>query len=425
MKSDKKGAFLISARWLLRGSRLEEVEGQSLLIRDSRIAWIGPAAEAPDAADAEVIDLGEATLLPGLIDAHMHTFGLDSTGLESMDLEREPYRALRAAGELRELLRAGFTTARCLGSSIGPDLARAIREGHVPGPRLLAAGAFVSTTGGTWDAPPLPAGYPPRAASVADGPEAMRRIVRDRVRHGADFIKLGLSKGRPGDRNHAWGDDPHRQVVTMTLEEVRAATDEAHVHGLQVSAHAIGEAAVVLALEGGIDTIEHGYGITGPTRQRLADEQRPVVTTLSQLDFHRLAYEPFRYSLADREIYDRHWTAMQADFVAGLAAGVRFILGTDLVGKPTHPLAEAATEVMLAVGLGMDLSEALRACTSVSAAAIGLGDETGQLSPGFSADVIAVRGRPLRDASALMQAPMLVMPIEMSGLAPGRQKSTN
>ncbi|MBO0903849.1 amidohydrolase family protein [Jiella sonneratiae] len=407
--SNKLPSLLLTAAWGLDGPDLVETAPYAVLVENDRIAWTGSPEALPErAASAVRHDLGAATLLPGLIDAHMHTFGMDSLKLGGMDLEREAYRALRAAGELHALLRAGFTTARCLGSSVGPDIARAIAEGHVPGPRLLAAGAFLSATDGTWDTPPLGADHPARAATIADGADAFRRAVRARLRAGADFIKLGLSKGRPGDLNHAWGDDPFAQVATMSLDEVRAATDEAHRNGVLVSAHAIGEAAVRLALDGDVDIVEHGYAITEETRARLVESGRPVVTTLSQLRCHREAYERFGYPEAERAVYDRHWQAMSADFVAGLAAGVRFVLGTDLIGRPTHPLADAAREFAIAVELGMEKTAALRAGTVESARAIGLGGETGQISAGYCADMVAVAGR-LDARLAALTAPVFVM----------------
>jgi imidazolonepropionase-like amidohydrolase len=399
--------YLLTARWALCGPDLTEMPDHAVLVRNDRIVWTGPVTEAP--VTDQRSDLGDATLMPGLIDAHMHSFGMDSLQLGNLELEREAYRALRAAGELHELLRAGFTSARCLGSSIGPDLARAIRDGHVPGPRLVAAGAFISSTGGTWDTGPLPDSFASRALSIADGPDALRQIVRARARQGADFIKLGLSKGRPGDRNHAWGDDPHHQVPALTLDETRAATDEAHRMGLTVSAHAIGEASVVLALDGGVDVIEHGYAITNATRQRLVATQTPVVTTLAQVQYHRLAYDAFHYPEVDRRIYDRHWAAMTRDFTTGVQAGVRFVLGTDMIGKPTHPLADAAAEFALAVGLGMTPHQALCAGTVRAAEVLGLGDQTGQMSPGYLADLVAFKGRVSTDMGLLATPPRMVM----------------
>ncbi|BCP55161.1 Xaa-Pro dipeptidase [Kaistia sp. 32K] len=383
-------SFRIAAREIRIGDALEPCRNGAVLVEAGRIVAAGPDATVPRPEGAIAIDLGAATLLPGLIDAHMHTFGMPSTGLGALNTEREPYRALRAAGELRELLHAGFTSARCLGSSVGPDLRRAIDEGHIEGPRLVVAGQFISSTGGTWDAPPLPSSWARGHGAIADGADAIVQAVRERARSGADFIKLGLSKGGTRDRYHAWGDDPFGQVTTYSVEEVRAAVGEAHRNGMLVSAHAIGTAAVNLALDGGVDIIEHGYAIDDATRDRLVDAGKIVVTTISQLYFHRAAYDEFGYPQWERDVYERHWQAMRRDFELGLAAGIPFALGTDLIGRPTHPLASAAKEFELAVEWGMAPDAALRAGTIVAARALGLADETGSVVAGKSADLVAI-----------------------------------
>lgn len=389
------------AKRLLAGPDLEPVLDAAILVEGSKIVALGPRAKLGEPADCVSIDLGSATLMAGMIDAHMHTFGVSSTGLHALPFEREPVRALTAAAELRELLHAGFTSARCLGSSVGPDLKRAIAAGFIEGPRLLAAGRFLSSTSGTWDAMPVPLAEAAASGEIADGPDGFRTAVRQRVRDGADFIKLGLSKGPGGDRYHSWGDDPARQATTMTVEEVRAAVDEAHRNGIKVSAHAIGDAAVNLALDGGVDVVEHGYGIAEETRRRLIDTATIVVTTISQLHFHRAAYDAFHYPAWERAVYERHWMAMKRDFERGLAAGVRFALGTDLIGRPTHPLKEAAMEFIFATEWGMSTRAALQAGTARGAEVLGLEATTGIMAEGMTADVIGLDGDPTADIAAV------------------------
>ena len=399
---------LLKARRVLAGPELESVENGAILVADARIVGVGADTRnaAPDGCN--VIDLGDVTLMPGMIDAHMHTFGVDSTRLHTLGSEHESYRAARALSELRGLLLAGFTSARCLGSTIGPQVKRAIDEGFADGPSLTVAGAFISSTSGTWDDSGVSLATARSSGELADGPEGLRRAVRERVRLGADFIKLGLSKGGVHDRYHAWGDDPLAQVATYSLEEVKAAVEEAHRNGLKVSAHAIGDVPVRLALEGGVDIIEHGYGISPETRERLVSERKFVVTTLSQVQFHRQAYEQYHYPAWERAVYERHWEFMLRDFKLGLDAGIRFVLGTDMIGAPTHPLRAAAQEFALAVKYGMSTRAALLAGTKLGAEALGTGDVTGTLEPGKLADCIAVDGDPLDDISALTR-PAMVM----------------
>ena len=279
----------LTAGLVLAGADLHPIKDGAILIEAGRIAAVGEDDGVPRPEECEMRDLGDITLMPGMIDAHMHTFGVDSTQLHLLAVEREPYRAARALNELAGMLRAGFTSARCLGSTIGPDVRRAIDDGLAEGPRLKVAGGFISSTSGTWDSRLILLSAARLSGEVADGTNGLVQAVRQRVREGVDFIKLGLSKGGVHDRYHAWGDDPLRQIAVYRLEEVAAAVEEAHRNRLLVSAHAIGEEPVRLALEGGVDIVEHGYGISPETRGMLAAKGTIVVSTISQLHFHRAA----------------------------------------------------------------------------------------------------------------------------------------
>jgi imidazolonepropionase-like amidohydrolase len=399
----QSGTSVIYAGRLIDATGREPRKDVALTIRDGLIVDISDRQGFVAPADAEEIDLGSETLLPGIVDAHMHFFGVHSYQLHKLPTEREAYRALRAAGEARKMLLAGITAARDLGSSIGPDMRRAIAEGHIPGPRMLAAGEFITTTGGTWEYVTLPIEWARERDIIADGPDGIREMVRRRVRQGANVIKIGLSKGWIDDQYHAWGDDPLRQVAGMTLEEVKAAVSEAHVHHIKVSAHCIGEAAVVLALDGGVDIIEHGYGITEETRARLAESQVLVGSTISQLYFHRAAYEEFNYPQWERDLFERHTKQMRIDFEKSLAAGVRYVLGTDLIGNPTHPQDQAAREFEFAVEWGMDPATAIVSGMKHGAEALGLLDEIGTVEVGKHADLIATATDPLTDITALQR----------------------
>ena len=400
---------VIRAGRMIDGTGAAAKSDVAILISGDRITEIGhrDAVKAP--AGAEVVDLGSRTVMPGMVDAHMHLFGVPSDRLDRLPFEREPYRVLRAAGEARKMLEAGITAARCLGSSIGPDLRRAIDEGHVPGPRLMAAGEFICSTDGTWDHIAIPLDWARSLDMIADGVEGVREIVRRRIRRGSNVIKVGLSKGDVDDKFHPWGDDPNNQIASYSLEEVKALVDEAHLNKLKVSAHCIGDEAVRYALDGGVDVIEHGYGITEDTRKRLVDENALVVTTISQLYFHRLAYDEFHYPEYLRQIYDRHIKQMRIDFEKSLEAGVRYALGTDLVGFPTHPQNAGAREFEFAVEWGMDQMAAITAGTRTSAEAMGMDHRIGTLEKGKLADLIAVGGDPLRDITELQRVTFVML----------------
>lgn len=285
---------------------------------------------------------------------------------------------------------------------------RAIDGGHQLGPRLRVAGEFICSTSGTWDVESLPYSWVKSLDLIADGPDEVRSIVRRRARAGADFIKIGLSKGPVGDQYHPWGDDPLIQAVSYSPEEVEAAVDEARRQRMKISAHCIGDEPVRLALDGGIDVIEHGYSITDDTRRRLADSGVPVVTTITQLYHHRQAFETYRYSPAERTLFEKHTERMRIDFEAGLKAGIRYTLGSDLIGPPTHPQWEAAHEFALAVEWGMDPMQTIVAGTKRGAEVLGMETKIGTLEPGKFADLIAVDGDPLLDI-ALLQSPSFVM----------------
>jgi imidazolonepropionase-like amidohydrolase len=400
---------VIRAGRMIDGTGAAPKSDIAILISGDRIVEIGyrDAVEAP--ATAEVVDLGSRTLMPGMVDAHMHLFGVPSDRLDRLPFEREPYRVLRAAGEARKMLEAGITAARCLGSSIGPDLRRAIDEGHVPGPRLMAAGEFICSTDGTWDHIAIPLDWARSLDMIADGVEGVREIVRRRIRRGSNVIKVGLSKGDVDDKFHPWGDDPNNQIASYSLEEVKALVDEAHLNKLKVSAHCIGDESVRYALDGGVDVIEHGYGITEDTRKRLVDENALVVSTISQLYFHRLAYDEFHYPEYLRQIYDRHIKQMRIDFEKSLKLGVRYALGTDLVGFPTHPQNAGAREFEFAVEWGMDQMAAISAGTRTSAEAMGMDHRIGTLEKGKLADIIAVAGDPLRDITELQRVTFVML----------------
>ena len=403
MMANAAEAKVVRAGRLIDGTGAPAKADVAILIVDGRIAEIGhrEAVEAPPGA--EIIDLAGRTVIPGMIDAHMHLFGVPSDRLERLPFEREAYRVLRAAGEARKMIEAGITAARCLGSSVGPDLRRAINEGHVPGPRLMAAGEFICSTDGTWDHISIPIDWARSLDMIADGVEGVREIVRRRIRKGANVIKVGLSKGDVDDNFHPWGDDPNNQIASYSLEEVKALVAEAHLNKLRVSAHCIGDEAVRYALDGGVDVIEHGYGIAEDTRKRLVDENALVVSTISQLYFHRLAYDKFHYPRWLRDVYDRHIRQMQIDFEKSLKAGVRYALGTDLVGFPTHPQNAGAREFEFAVEWGMDPMAAIVAGTKVSAEAMGMEKQIGTIEKGKLADLIAMSGDPTHDITELQR----------------------
>lgn len=407
--SGPKTTKLLTAKRLIDGTGTAVRLKPAILIEGDTIREISDQDKIVAPSGCQLLDLSEWTVMPGIVDAHMHFIGLPTDKWQIQAAESDAYRALRAAGEARKMLQSGVTSARCLGSSIGPDLRRAIREGHVPGPRIVAAGEFISATGGTWDHITYPVEWIRLQGLIADGVDGVREMVRRRIRQGANVIKVGLSKGLVDDEYAGWGDDPRTNVASYSPEEVRALTDEAHRNKLKVSAHCIGDESVRLALETGVDVIEHGYGISQDTRKMLVDRNILVVTTICQLFFHLQAIDSYHYPAGLRKIFQRHIDTMRADFESGLEAGVRFALGTDLTGEPTHPQHMAAKEFELATSWGMQPMDALSAGTRISAEALGMDHRIGSLEVGKLADIIGFKGDPLRDITALQQIQFVML----------------
>jgi len=392
---------LINSKKAIFGNGKESKGNFSILINNNKIEDLGETGSFETPPDTEIIDLKDYFVLPGLIDAHMHFFGVPSDQLYLLGTENESYRVLRAAGEAKKMLECGITAASCKGSSVTPSLRRAINEGHVPGPRLVAAGEFICSTGGTWDHMTLPLDWAKETGMLADGIEGVRDAVRKRVRSGSNIIKVGMSKGGVDDEYHPWADDPLNEVASYSLEEIKSLVNEAHLNKLKVSGHCIGDEAVRYALEGGVDVIEHGYGISEETRQKLVDQNAMVVTTISQLHFHNEAADPYHYKESMKEIFHKHIVQMKIDFEKNLKIGVKYALGTDLVGYPTHPQDAAAKEFEMVVNWGMTNTEAIVAGTKISAEALGMEKDIGTLEKGKLADIIAVKEDPIKNIKTL------------------------
>ena len=351
--------------------------------------------------DYKLIDLKDFTVMSGMIDAHMHFFGVPSTNLDQMMTENDAFRGIRASREASEMLNAGITSARCLGSSISPSLKRAIDSGVVPGPRLIVSGQFICASNGTWDHVKVPVAKMREAGMLADGVDELRQKVRERLREGASAIKIGLSIGAVGDIYHAWGDDPESAVASYSIEEILAATEEAHKNRIKVSAHCIGDTAVMNAVSGGVDVIEHGYPISSKTRKLVAEKGILITSTASQLFYHNEAAEKFGYSEGEKILFLKHEESMQKNFELGLEAKIRYCLGSDLIGPPTHSQNLFAKEYEIAVKWGMTPMQAIIAGTAVSAEALGMQDEIGTVEKGKFADLIAMRISPIDDIKQL------------------------
>jgi imidazolonepropionase-like amidohydrolase len=349
----------------------------AVLVRGDRILAAGSAQKVGVPPGARTIDLTELTLLPGLIDAHVHL---------AWGAAPPSGSPLPGASEARQTLLAGFTTVRNLGSTGRADLALrdAVAAGSLPGPRILAAGPGLGPKGGVCN--PVFGGD-----GVADGPEAAARKARAIADVGADVIKLCA-----GGRVLPTAAD--EKALEYGKAEIRAVVEEAHRSGRKVAAHAQGPRAIAAAVAGGVDSIEHGGLIDEEIARRMRSRKVYLVPTLYRLDW---SIENARKQAADEATIGRLRASRDLAYSRvgdAIRAGVPVALGTDATVIP-HGL--NAREFAALVRAGMKPLEALRAGTIHAAALLGLAGRVGALEPGHLADVVAVEGNPLEDVTAL------------------------
>jgi imidazolonepropionase-like amidohydrolase len=390
------------ARILLRAGRLidgvgEGVRtGQAILIEGERITAVGPYAEvAARAAGAEPMDLGGMTLLPGLIDNHTHILLQgDITAAdydEQLLKESIPYRTIRATAAARKALLNGFTTMRDLESEgamyADVDVKTAINRGVIPGPRLFVATRAFSATGMY----PL-LGYSwelrvPEGVQVVDGVDAIRKAVREQVKYGADWIKVYADRRYYLDQNGRL-----RSWVNFTDEEFRALVDEAHRLGRKVAAHAIGWDGIDAALRAGVNTIEHGDGLTPDLIDRMVRQKVYWCPTI---------YVGVYVAEGRGGVWPRMVELERRAFGEALRRGLLPLIsyGTDAGGYSWDQ--NQAKELAYMVRYGMTPIQAIRSATAVAAQLLDQSDNIGGIAAGRYADLIAVAGDPLADISEL------------------------
>ncbi|MGC2195396.1 MAG: amidohydrolase family protein [Terriglobales bacterium] len=368
---------------------------QAIVIEGDKIVSVGPAADAKPAPGTETIDLPNATVLPGLIDAHTHlTFDPKNLGYEGLGIST-PREALMGARNARVTLQAGFTTVRNVGAGGYSDVALrdAINDGDVPGPRMLVSGPAMGITGGHCDNNLLAPEYHASELGVADGVDAVRHKVRENIKYGADLIKICATGGVMSK-----GDDPNASQYTR--EEMKAIVEEAHRLGRKVAAHAHGAEGVSWASDAGVDSIEHGHLMDDNSIATLKKNGTYIVPTLYLMDWNR-------ENLSKRNAPDFVVRKMQSVSAVGqnnlkkaFAAGVKVAFGTDAAVYP-HGL--NAHEFAVYVRLGMTPLQAIQTATINDADLLGWSSKIGTLEPGKWADLIAVDGDPLKDVTTLEQ----------------------
>lgn len=386
--------------WYLAGARLIDVidgraiPGQAILIEGERITAVEDATALPKPAGAQAVDLTGLTILPGLIDAHVHLLSNPSLhGYNKLGASL-PERTLLGAVNARITLEAGITTVRMLGAPGYADIALrdTIDAGLLPGPRILTAGQAIGITGGHCsDENLLPYEHRRAGPGVADGPWAMRARVRQNAKYGADLIKT-CSSGGVLSKNTALG-APHG-----TVEELTALVDEAHSFGMKVAAHAHGAEGIRNAILAGVDSVEHASFIDDEGI-RLARNNGTVLVMDVYVTEYILSEGEAAGILPESLDKERQTGVAQREaFRRAHAAGVQIVFGTD---AGVYPHGQNPRQLSRMVDLGMTPAEALRSATVDAAQLLGLEGQVGIIAPGAYADLVIVAADPLTNVAVL------------------------
>ncbi len=382
---------------VVRAARILDVESGKfvapgeVLVEGDTIAQVGSSVPHPDGA--AIIDLGDRTLMPGLIDAHVHLFL--HPGAEDLQTIEEsvPHRTILATLAARDDLMAGFTAERDMGTEGAGSADTAVRDaidkGSIPGPRLRISGNAVDILGGHEDAIGFnPAQHVLPNATWANNSFELVRVIREQFKEGADFIKV-YETGRDTLR-----DDKFATVYQYTADELRSAVQEAARVGRKVAVHATGEPGTLYAAQAGVASIDHAFQLSEETMRIMREKQIFAVPTFTISEYFALHASSPEHSKFEQRVLDLH----VQDFRRQLAAGVAMASGSD-VGPFPH--GTQARELELMVKYGMTPLAAIQASIINGAKLLGWSNQIGKLRPGYFADMIAVSGNPLDDVTRL------------------------
>jgi imidazolonepropionase-like amidohydrolase len=384
-------AHLIRNITLIDGLGGEPHHDWAVAVEGERIAWIGPSAQAPAFDPHDVVDGKGHTLLPGMINSHVHLCNDGSADLFGQVLNDSiPIATIRSVLNARLTLAAGITTVRDCGAAnqIAIEIAKAVDRGLIEGPRVRAAGRVVTMTGG----------HGHFIGREADGPDEVRKAVRAEIKGGANFIKVMATGGvlTPGV-------DPSQ--TAFQLDEMQAAVEEAHKSGRPAASHAIGNGGIKNALRAGIDSIEHGFYLDDESLEMAVSQGTFLVPTL--IAVNRIVDNPDKIPAWVVEKAESESGHHRESFLAAVRSGMKIAAGTD-AGTPFNPHGELPTELELMVEYGLSPTEALVAATRNAAENIDLLHEVGTLETGKLADLVLVNGDPTTDISAARDVVMVV-----------------
>jgi imidazolonepropionase-like amidohydrolase len=386
---------VLRAARMIDGKSSQVITPGVVVIRNNKIESVGGAAPA----GATVIELGDMTLLPGLIDAHVHALLQGDVTAEDYDVqlfkESLAYRALRASRALKIGLENGFTTMRDLETEgamyTDVDLKHAINNGVIPGPRLVVSTRAMSVTGGYG-----PSGYSPEVTypmgvQIVDGVEGGRKAVREQIGHGADWIKVYADRSYFIDK-----DGTLSSIPTFTLEEMKAIVDEAHRLRHKVAAHAMARPGIANSIAAGVDSIEHGVAIPDDLMEQMVAKGIWLCPTLTVTEY----VAPGR-AAEGRSIWAQMPVFHRDSFARAVKRGVKIAFGTDIGGFPWD--INGAKEFEYETRNGMTPMQAIQTATRNAAELLDMSDRVGTLESGKFADVVAVPGNPLQDITAMQR----------------------
>lgn len=385
---------------LINGTGSDPIENAIVVIEKDRITEVGQKDEVSIPKDAQTISAAGKIVMPGLIEAHVHIRGAVSMNPHMRVIEPIGLQAIRSIIEARRLLEAGFTSVRDLGSAIALDLKRAIDEGVVPGPRIFAAGKYLSMTAGHGDAHDLPLAWlfdTGWSGRVADGTDEFRKAAREQLRNGADLLKVMNTGGVMSQKDHPnW--------PQLTIEETKAVVEEATNVNTIVASHAQGAQGIKNGIEAGVKTIEHGIFVDEAAIEMMLKKDIILVPTFSVLNNlarighqHGVPEYGIRKATETNEI---HYKNIQK----AIAAGVTIAAGTDFLGPEMCRHGENAVELSYLVEAGLTPLQAIVAGTRNGALAVGpKGENLGTLEEGKVADLLIVDGDPLKDINILQE----------------------
>jgi len=389
---------------LIDGSGSTAKRDQAILIEGSTIRQVGPDSEVRAPKGAEVIDASDKTVMPGLFDCHLHFFGMTTDNWITSQLEPRELSLIRSVDDARRLLEAGYTTVRDCAGMNGVFLKKAINEGSIKGPRILAAGLMLTQTFGAGDVDYLPSEWVdyrqvPRDFStysvICDGVPECTKAARFVLRQGADFIKIASTGGVLSKGNKP-------EYEQFTHDEIRAIVREAANAGKFVAAHSMGTGGIKNSILSGVRTIDHAW-YPDDECLSLAKERGTVFVPTLSWDLQIINKgEEAGYSSWAVEKERAAWKERMKRLQKARRAGVTLASGTDFSGSPLTRMGENAMELeALVEHCGYSPMEAIVAATANGAKACGLEGATGKIEPGKLADLLVVDGDPSREIAVL------------------------